>query len=113
MPKQYKVVFLMLALFLVLTSYSLMAVERNKVFPVSTEFQIGKIKPIVEHAPKGIYISVGSERSFRGASMIPHVTKVYLLDLSPEIIRFNTINMQLLKAESRSIYRHLRWESSY
>lgn len=113
MLKQYKIISLTLALFLALTSYPLMAAACNTVFPVSTEFQIGKIKPIVEHAPKGVYISVGSERSFRGASMIPHVTKVYLLDLSPEIIRFNTINIELLKAKSRSLYRHLRWESAY
>lgn len=85
----------------------------NKVFPISTEFQIGKIKHMVEHAPEGVYISVGSERTFRGASMAPHITKVYLLDVSPEIIRFNQINMELLKAPNRETYLHLRWEATY
>src|SRR5437899_1488000 len=87
--------------------------EKTKVFPISTEFQIGKIKHMVEHAPEGVYISVGSERTFRGASMAPHVTQVYLLDVSPEIIRFNQINMELLKAPNKEAYLHLRWEASY
>jgi hypothetical protein len=87
--------------------------ENTKVFPISTEFQIGKIKHMVERAPEGVYISVGSERSFRGASMTPYVTQVYLLDVSPEIIRFNQINMELLKTPSRQDYHNLRWDAPY
>lgn len=87
--------------------------EKTKVFPISTEFQIGKIKHMVERAPEGVYISVGSERTFRGASMASHITQVYLLDVSPEIIRFNQINMELLKAPNRETYLHLRWEATY
>ena len=85
----------------------------QKPFVVSTEFQIGKIKHMVEKAPEGVYISVGSERSFRGASMSPQVTHVYLLDLSPEILRFNKINIELLKAPSQEKYLQLRWNAIY
>lgn len=85
----------------------------NKIFPISTEFQIGKIKHMIEQAPPGVLISVGSERSFRSASMMPQVTHVYLLDISPEIIRFNRINIALLKAPTRQVYCRLRWEASY
>lgn len=87
--------------------------EDNKIFPISTEFQIGKIKHMIEQVPPGVLISVGSEHSFRSASMMPHVTHVYLLDISPEIIRFNQINIALLKASTRQVYCHLRWNASY
>lgn len=104
---------LMAFLFLLTAPLTEAFCEKTKVFPISTEFQIGKIKHMVERAPEGVYISVGSERTFRGASMAPHVTQVYLLDISPEIIRFNQINIELLKAPNREAYLHLRWEASY
>lgn len=89
------------------------AVCANKVFPISTEFQLGKIKPMLERAPEGVYISVGGERSFRGASMAPQVTRVYMLDIAPEIIHFNKINKELLKAPNRETYLNLRWKAPY
>lgn len=112
--KGYQAFLRICAVILVLTSFIPKAFcEKPKVFPISTEFQIGKIKHMVEQAPVGVYISVGSERVFRGASMAPQITKVYLLDVSPSIIRFNKINMELLKAPNREAYLHLRWEAIY
>lgn len=112
--KMYPVFFRISAVILALTSLIPGAFcDKEKVFIISTEFQIGKIKHMVERALEGVYISVGSERSFRGISMAPHVTHAYLLDLSPEIIRFNQLNVELLKAPNRKDYLHLRWEASY
>ncbi len=87
--------------------------NEEMVFIISTEFQIGKIKHMVERAPEGVYVSVGGERSFRGICMTPHLTHAYLLDVSPKITRFNQLNIELLKAPNRKDYLHLRWEASY
>lgn len=104
--------FLHIFVIFIIISHKISA-QDDKVFPISTEFQIGKIKPMIERAPAGVYVSVGSERSFRVASMIPQFTDVYLLDISPKIIRFNRINIALLKIPSRERYCHFRWNASY
>jgi len=83
------------------------------VFLISTEMQIGKIKGLVERAPEGAYVTVGAERGFRGASMAPHITHLFLMDILPDIHRFNRINAELLKTPTRQAYRHLRWQASY
>ena len=82
------------------------------VFVISTEMIIGRARPIIEKAPQGLYVTVGSERGFRGASMAPNTTHLLLLDISPAIIRFNRINTELLKAPNLSEYKRLRWTSS-
>lgn len=83
------------------------------VFPISTEIQIGKIQPMLAKAPPGILIEIGGERSFRVLSMLPQATKAYFLDIAPEIIRFNQINVELLKAPDLKTYLKLRWESPF
>jgi|GEM_PF-1607776 len=85
----------------------------SKVFPVSTEMQIGRIKTLVDRAPKGIFLTVGGERAFRGASMFEGIEHLIIFDISPEIIRFNTINRELLKAPSKEDYKRLRWEGAF
>lgn len=77
-------------------------------FVVSTEMEIGKAWPILSQAPKGLYISIGSERSFRGASMAD-ADGLLILDISPEILRFSNINRVLLKAKNLKQYRQLRF----
>lgn len=112
--KSYEFFIQLSSFILILTSLSPKAFcGETRVFPISTEFQIGKIKHMVERAPTGSYISVGSERSFRGACMAPHITHAYLIDVSPQIVRFNQINRELLKAPNREAYLHLRWEAPY
>jgi hypothetical protein len=83
-----------------------------KVFPISTEMQIGRIKNLVDRAPKGIYLTVGGERAFRGASMFEAIDHLVIFDISPDIIRFNAINRELLKAPNKEDYKHLRWEGT-
>lgn len=86
---------------------------KSQVFPVSTEMEIGKAWPILRKAPKGIYLSIGSERSFRGASMIPDATALVVIDVSPDILKFVEINRELLKAPDLAAYRRLRVDASF
>lgn len=85
----------------------------HPVFPVSTEFQIGKLKPMLSKAPKGICLSVGGERAFREASMFDNIEHLMIVDYSERILTFCRINTLLLNANSRMKYRRLRWESNY
>jgi len=95
------------------TQSSLPFKEAFRVFPISSEIQIAKIKPMIESAPAGLYLTVGGERGFKAASMMPQITAVYLLDVSDTIIKFNLINRELLKAPSRKEYLNLRWQASF
>ncbi len=83
------------------------------VFPVSSEMQIGKLQKFLIDAPKGIYFTVGAERGFKAASMMPNITELWLVDISDEIIKFNQINSELLKTPKRSDYLKLRWEADF
>ncbi len=87
--------------------------ETFQVFPISSEIQIGKIMHFLENAPQGVLLTVGSERGFRAASMMPKITYLILLDYSDEIIRYNLINIQLLHAPTRQEYLTLRWNSDF
>lgn len=85
----------------------------HKVFPVSTEIQLGKIKTLIDRAPNGIFLTVGGDRAFRGGSMFEGIDHLIIFDISPDIIRFDSINRELLKAPNKEAYKKLRWESSY
>ena len=89
------------------------ALADTKVFPVSTEMQIGRIKNLVDRAPKGIYLTVGGERAFRGASLFEAIDHLVIFDISPDIIKFNTINMELLRASNKENYKRLRWDGTF
>ncbi|MBN8828696.1 MAG: hypothetical protein J0H68_08310 [Sphingobacteriia bacterium] len=82
-------------------------------FPLSTEIQIWKILPLIQNIPKGSYITVGSERGFRAASQSDNIDSLILVDIVPEILRFNYINIELLKARNKEQYKHLRWNSTF
>jgi hypothetical protein len=83
------------------------------IFPVSSEMQIGKVQHMIQRVPCGLYLTVGSERGGRAASMSEKITALYLLDIHDDIIRFNVINRELLKSPTRHEYLYLRWESTY
>lgn len=85
----------------------------STVFPVSTEMQIGKIRNLINKAPKGIYLTVGGERAFRGGSMFEDIEQLVILDISPIITRYGKINIELLKSKNKEDYKHLRWESDF
>lgn len=83
------------------------------VFPVSSEMQIGKLQKFLIDTPNGAYLTVGAERGFKGASMMPNASALWLLDISDEIIKFNQINTKLLKTPKRTDYLKLRWEADF
>lgn len=105
-----KVILLLCSILLTPFAYA----DENDVFPISTEMQIGKIRNLIEKAPEnGIYLSVGGERAFRGASMYKTIEHLVIFDISPVIIKFNIINALLLKAKDKELYKHLRWNSEF
>jgi len=73
---------------------------------------------IFEMAPKGAYVTVGTERGFISAANSPNVTELVLVDNSESIIKYNEINILLLKiAKTREHYLQLRtnpklWKSA-
>lgn len=82
-------------------------------FAVSTEMEIGKAWPIINQAPRGAFVSVGGERSFRLFSMSDNATVLYLLDISPRVLRFATINRELLRAKTLKEYKNLRFDADF
>jgi hypothetical protein len=83
------------------------------VFFSSTEILINRAKTIIDQAPQGLYLTVGGDRGLRAASLAPQISELVLLDLSPSLVRYNRINIELLKAPSLAEYRKLRWESDF
>lgn len=67
---------------------------------------------VLEKAPPGIYVSVGSERGFIGASLTKQPEGILFLDSSPKVTAFNRANAILLKiARDRKDYLRLRFEA--
>ncbi len=99
--------------FLLVLTLPIIAKTDSEVFPISTEVQIGKIRNILDKAPKGIYLTVGGERAFRGSSMHEGIEHLIVIDISPAIIRYNKINIELLKSSNKEDYKDLRWNSDF
>ncbi|MFZ9596108.1 MAG: hypothetical protein ACO3A2_08525 [Bdellovibrionia bacterium] len=80
-------------------------VRPNEVF-------IGDATAIFSKSQPGVYISVGTERGFIGAAL-SNASRLILVDLGRDVIRFNRINTGLLKlAHDRQDYIFLRNEAS-
>lgn len=85
-----------------------------KVFPISTEVEIGRrLQPILAHAPAGALVTVGGDRGFREAGVLPGVDYVFLIDIANDVLRFVAINIKLLRAPTLELYKHLRWTASF
>jgi hypothetical protein len=77
------------------------------------ETQPVKEKEILTLTSPGVYISVGTERGFIGASLSPDVTHLLLIDYEPKVVLFNRINIALLEmAQSQNDYVWLRLHAS-
>ncbi|MAF91510.1 MAG: hypothetical protein VX583_10340 [Bdellovibrionota bacterium] len=75
---------------------------------VPNEYSMEKARPIFSNSKEGIYIGVGTERSFVGASL-SKATHLLLADLDQDIITYNRMMIELLKyAESKEAFYHLR-----
>lgn len=70
-------------------------------------------QPILDAAPAGALISVGTERAFAAASAAAHFTHLLMVDMDPNVIFFNRFNLALLKlaAGDRATYLHLRFKA--
>lgn len=72
------------------------------------------LKPVLKDAPKGVYVAVGSERGFIGASLSGSATHLLLVDHDPRVVRFNRFNIGLLQlARDRSDYLYLRHHATH
>lgn len=77
------------------------------------EDQPVELLPILSAAPKGAYLSVGSERGFIGASLRSGISRLILADRDPSVVLFNRLNVALLMVSTHlKDYRHLRFEAS-
>ncbi len=64
--------------------------------------------PIYELGTGGIYVAVGTERGFVGAAL-SGASRLVLIDRDPDVVRFNRINVALLRiAKDRQEYLALR-----
>lgn len=88
--------------------------SRGAQYVIPNEIYPEEAKNIWQQAPKGAYISVGTERGFIGASLTPLATHLILIDLVPEIVFFNRMNVLLLKiSSSLNDYLSLRQATSF
>ena len=68
--------------------------------------------PIYRKSNHGVYVSVGTERSFVGAAL-SSARGLFVIDYDPQIIRFANINRALLAASTdRADYLNLRLSAS-
>lgn len=67
---------------------------------------------IYRRSNHGVYLSVGTERSFMGAAYT-RAEALYVIDIDPDIIQFTRINRALLSASSnRTEYVYLRTKAT-
>ena len=68
--------------------------------------------PIYRKSNRGVYLSVGTERSFIGAAL-SSASALFVIDYDPQTIRFANINRALLAASTdRADYLNLRLSAS-
>lgn len=73
------------------------------------EFQPQYLKPLFTDIPEGLYVAVGTERGFIGATLSPKFTGLLLLDYSADVVKFNRLNIALLQlSTSQEDYLNLR-----
>lgn len=71
------------------------------------------LKVVVQERTPGALISVGADRALFAAILLPHVTSVVQVDHDAEVVRYNSINLALLRAaRSRADYLHLRFRAT-
>jgi hypothetical protein len=83
--------------------------SRGPIYVVPNELNPEAAIPILEHAEAGAYVSVGAERGLIGALLSKQVTHLVQIDLVPEVVLYNQLNVVLLKvAQNRQDYLELR-----
>ncbi len=91
------------------------SLEKGPGFVIPNENTIGFESPNFSSVIDGIYVSVGTERSFMGAALMAgRATAVIMADVDGRVTLFNRVNKALLAlAESREAYGELRLRSSF
>ncbi|WP_413578394.1 hypothetical protein ACLVWU_07625 [Bdellovibrio sp. HCB290] len=83
--------------------------SRGHIYIIPNEINPESARPIIQKAPEGVYISVGAERGILGALQSESITHLVQVDLVPEVVRYNQINVILLKvSKSLSDFIQLR-----
>ena len=68
---------------------------------------------IWNEAPGGLYLSVGTERGFIGASLANNTTHLLLVDVDPKVMIYDRMNIALMKlSKDRKDYLQLRYKTS-
>lgn len=88
-------------------------VETRGQFGLTSETELGKIAPLLSGSPPGAFVTVGGDRAYRGAALLPSIESLVIFDNDAGTVRFNQINAKLLKAKDLATYRYLRWESKF
>lgn len=69
---------------------------------------------LLEKAPAGVHLSVGTERGFLGFSMNQAATHLLLIDVDSQVVRFNQMNIGLLAvSDEMGTYNKLRNTASF
>ncbi|TBR17729.1 hypothetical protein EPO15_16260 [bacterium] len=85
------------------------ALENPGKFVVPNERHPADMRPILERAPAGAYVTVGTERGFIAAALAPAITHLVLADIDPHVVAYNRTNIALLRlSRSRAEYAALR-----
>ena len=75
--------------------------SRGHIYVLPNELNPEIAVDIFKGAPEGVYVTVGAERGLLAATLAPNVTHLLQVDLVPEVVRYNQLNVILLKvAES-------------
>lgn len=84
----------------------------NHYYLSPNEHNYHSARAILSQAPKGAYVSVGTERGLLNAGMVDNVTHIFLIDAAPNVVWFNRYNIALLKlSRDREDYIQLRSKS--
>jgi hypothetical protein len=71
--------------------------NRGHIYVVPNELNPEAAASILSQAKEGAYISVGAERGLLGALLSKGVTHLVQIDLVPEVVLYNQLNVVLLK----------------
>ncbi len=79
-----------------------------------TENNPGDALPILKVAPKGAYVTVGTERAFIGAAQTEGATHLVVMDIAHGVVTFDRMNVAFLQmSRNREDYLWLRLKATH
>lgn len=70
--------------------------KERHAFLAPNEVYISKLPPLLHGSTEGVYVSVGAERGFIGASISSKNSHLLLIDIDPNVTFYNKVNTALL-----------------